>query len=903
MGAENPVTADPNTELLTRVRRLSRYADRLLLADPTLGEELAARLQEPYTPQAMQAFLDQQPTGEAGQLASALRQLRRRVMLRVMARDLGRLASLEEVTETMTALADLAITRARDAHHAWLAERYGHPIGDETGQPQDLLVIGMGKLGGGELNVSSDVDLVFVYPEEGHTDGPKSISNHEFFTRLGQRIAGALNDFTPEGFVFRVDLRLRPFGESGPLVVNFPSLEHYLITQGREWERYAWIKARVVCGSRAQELERLTRPFVFRKYLDFGAYASMRSLHAQIREEVKRRELMDNIKLGPGGIREIEFIAQVFQLIRGGQVPPLRARPTLTVLRCLRELRLMPEAAVTELTEAYEFLRHLEHRLQYLDDQQTQSLPASAADQALVAEAMGFAGWPPLTEALARHRAAVTRHFEQVFAGPQPTPADGTLGALWEERLSADQACACLVELGYRDAGSICDRLAKFRRGPRYQSLSRASQKVLDALVPAVIVAAARQSNPDATLEGLLGLLEAVSRRAAYLALLNEYPQALERVAKVASASRWACDYLTRHPIVLDELLDTRELYSAPDWGQAAQQLRQLLDDAEGDTERQMDVLRHFHHAMVFRLLAKDLEGLLPVETLADHLTALADLILSEVLRLAWARLKGRHRETPRFAIIGYGKLGGKELGYASDLDLIFLYEDPDPAAPEVYARLAQRINSWLTSYTPAGVLYDTDLRLRPDGASGLLVSPLEAFAAYQREKAWVWEHQALTRARFVTGDAAVGEGFEAIRRQVLCQKRDLTALRGEITAMRRKMLEAHPNKSGLFDLKHDRGGIIDVEFTVQYLVLGYAHVHPELTANIGNLALLRLAAALSLIPEALAERVRQGYREFRRRQHHLRLNGARYARVPHQEVAEAVTAVRELWRTVFGED
>ncbi|WP_333844343.1 bifunctional [glutamate--ammonia ligase]-adenylyl-L-tyrosine phosphorylase/[glutamate--ammonia-ligase] adenylyltransferase, partial [Pelomicrobium sp.] len=566
-------------------------------------------------------------------------------------------------------------------------------------------------------------------------------------------------------------------------------------------------------------------------------------------------------------------------------------------------LRLMPEAAVTELTEAYEFLRHLEHRLQYLDDQQTQSLPASAADQALVAEAMGFAGWPLLTEALARHRAAVTRHFEQVFAGPQPTPADGTLGALWEERLSADQACACLVELGYRDAGSICDRLAKFRRGPRYQSLSRASQKVLDALVPAVIVAAARQSNPDATLEGLLGLLEAVSRRAAYLALLNEYPQALERVAKVASASRWACDYLTRHPIVLDELLDTRELYSAPDWGQAAKQLRQLLDDAEGDTERQMDVLRHFHHAMVFRLLAKDLEGLLPVETLADHLTALADLILSEVLRLAWARLKGRHRETPRFAIIGYGKLGGKELGYASDLDLIFLYEDPDPAAPEVYARLAQRINSWLTSYTPAGVLYDTDLRLRPDGASGLLVSPLEAFAAYQREKAWVWEHQALTRARFVTGDAAVGEGFEAIRRQVLCQKRDLTALRGEITAMRRKMLEAHPNKSGLFDLKHDRGGIIDVEFTVQYLVLGYAHVHPELTANIGNLALLRLAAALSLIPEALAERVRQGYREFRRRQHHLRLNGARYARVPHQEVAEAVTAVRELWRTVFGED
>lgn len=902
MRAENAVSAH-SAGLIDRLRRFSRYADRLLSADPRLGEELSTQLEQPYTAEAMQAFLDAQPASDPEQLASALRQLRRRVMLRVIARDLGGLASLEEVTATMTALADLAIARARDAHHAWLVQRHGRPIGRDSGDPQDLLVVGMGKLGGGELNVSSDVDLVLVYPEEGETDGAKSISNHEFFTRLGQRLAGALHDFTPEGFVFRVDLRLRPFGDSGPLVVSFASLEHYLVTQGREWERYAWIKARVVCGSRWRELESLVRPFVFRKYLDFGAYASMRSLHAQIRQEVKRRELMDNIKLGPGGIREIEFIAQVFQLIRGGHVPRLRARPTLTVLRHLGEMNLLPPATVAELAQAYVFLRNLEHRLQYLDDQQTQSLPEGAGDRALVAESMGFADWPSFHEALSQCRATVTRHFEQVFAGPQPANTETPLGALWEGRLSHEQATACLAGLGYRDAQSICERLARFRSGPRYQSLSRTSQKALDALVPAVISSAARQPNPDATLEGLLNLLEAISRRAAYLALLNEYPQALERVAKVASSSRWACDYLTRHPIVLDELLDARELYSVPDWHQAAQQLHQLLDDAEGDTERQMDALRHFRHAMVFRLLAKDLEGLLPVEALADHLTALADLILAQVLRLVWAGLRGRHREQPRFAIIGYGKLGGKELGYASDLDLIFLYDDPDPAAPEVYAKLAQRINTWLTSYTPAGVLYDTDLRLRPDGASGLLVSSLEAFSTYQREKAWVWEHQALTRARFVTGDQAVGEAFERIRRQVLGQRRELAALRREITAMRQKMLDAHPNRSGLFDLKHDRGGIIDVEFVVQYLVLGYSHAHPELTANIGNLALLRLAAALSLIPEDLAEQVRQGYREFRRRQHHLRLNGAQYARVPPAEVAAAVAAVRKLWRTVFGED
>ncbi len=896
-----PLDSSP-AAAIARARRLSRFADALLAARPELEDELRRDAEAPFTPQAMAAWLDDQDLSSPDALAAALRRLRQRVMLRVVVRDLAGLADLAEVMRSVSALADLGVQRARDLHHGWLVERHGEPVGEESGTPQRLIVVGMGKLGGYELNVSSDVDLVFVYPEEGETGGARPLSNHEFFVRLGQRVIGALHEHTPEGFVFRVDMRLRPFGDSGPLASSFASLENYFITQGREWERYAWIKARALTGERADDLDRLTRPFVFRKYLDFGAYASMRDLHAQIRAEVRRRELSDNIKLGPGGIREVEFIAQVFQLIRGGNVPQLRSRSTVTVLDRLARLGHLPPETTAELQDAYAFLRNLEHRLQYLDDRQTQMLPPGDADRALIAEAMGYAGWPALADALEAVRRKVTHHFEAVFAGPQPAADDGTLAMLWREEPDLERSCGRLGELGYARPMPICERIKAFRSGSRYRGLPRPSQKSLDALVPATIAAAARQPDPDATLDALLTLLETVSRRAAYLALLQEYPQALERVAKLASASRWACDYLTRHPLVLDELLDTRELYSAPDWSAAADELASLLADAEDDTERQMDVLRHFQHARLFQLLAKDLEGLLPLETLSDHLTALADLILEQVVAACWRGLRVRHRDAPRFAVIGYGKLGGKELGYASDLDIIFLYDDDDPQAQEVYAKLAQRINTWLTSYTSAGVLYDTDLRLRPDGAGGLLVSAVAAFREYQRTKAWVWEHQAITRGRYVAGDRDVGAAFETIRNEILCMPRDLDALRREVVQMRQKMLDAHPNKSDLFDLKHDRGGIIDVEFVVQYLVLGHAHRHPGLTANLGNLALVRLAASLGLVPGELAERVRDAYREFRRLQHRLRLSGAQYARVPAEGVEAHAAAVRELWDAVLGD-
>jgi glutamate-ammonia-ligase adenylyltransferase len=699
---------------------------------------------------------------------------------------------------------------------------------------------------------------------------------------------------TDNGYVFRVDTRLRPYGEGGPLAVSFAMLENYFITQGREWERYAWIKARVVCGNRGEELMQLARPFVFRKYLDYAAFNSMRGLHGQVRQEVQRRDMSENIKLGPGGIREIEFLAQVFQLIRGGRESELRIRPTLAVLEKLVGLNLLPEQAAGELRDAYIFLRNLEHRLQYLDDDQTQSLPNNEQDRALIAKAMGFDSFEAFLQQLDTHRARVSLHFEQVFAAPQIT--SHPLLALWEGTITDEEAVKHLTGIGYRDPQQIVLRLKNIRHSSRYRQMPATTQSRLDALMPAMIEAAAPFG--DAALERLLLLTESIGRRESYLALLLEYPQALQSLAKLCGASSWAAQYLAQHPLVLDELLDVRTLYSPPDWPRLQAALSaQLL---EADIEQQMDILRQFHYAQVFRLVAQDLAGLLALETLSDHLSDLADLILKWVLRLCWEGLRLKHRDEPYFAIIGYGKLGGKELGYASDLDLIFLYDDEHPEAQAVYARLAQRINTWLTSYTAAGILYDTDLRLRPDGASGLLVSGIAAFSEYQRLHAWVWEHQALTRGRFVAGNQQVGNRFEAIRKEVLCAKRDLAKLRSEILNMRSKMLEAHPNTSGLFDIKHDRGGIIDVEFIVQYLVLGHAHVHPVLTGNIGNLALLKLAAELKLLPADLTEQVRNGYREFRRLQHGLRLNNEKYTRVEASAVKEQREAVLTLWDRVF---
>jgi glutamate-ammonia-ligase adenylyltransferase len=824
--------------------RVSRFAARRLTARPALAAEL-------HIPHAFsRAEMDLALQGAMGEGEAAfkrrLRELRERVLLREMTRDLAGTASLEEVCGAMSDLAEASIAAAL----AWLGAT-------------DLVVVGMGKLGGRELNVSSDIDLVFLHPD---------IERAQALERPARQLMRLLADVTEDGFVFRVDMRLRPYGDSGPLVCSFDFLENYFVAQGRTWERYAWLKARALTGGHHRELDAIVRPFVFRKYLDYASLSAMRELHAEVRRDVERRELADHVKLGPGGIREIEFVAQALQLVRGGRDSALTVRPTLPALAALAQKNLLPGEAAEELSRAYVFLRRVEHCLQYLDDAQRHELPQDAEDRARLAQMMRLSSWEAFAAELSQHREAVSRHFGNIFA----------------ER-SGDE-----------DAWPDHPRLAALRASQRYASLPEDSRRRLDRVVPALARAASRTADAEATLVRGIALLEAIASRAAYLALLAEHPEALERVARIIGASSWAADFITRHPLLLDELLDDRLLYAPPDLAALAKGLRARLAENAGDTERRMNLLREAHQAQVFRLLAQDLAGHLTIERLADHLSALADLMLQLTIECAWTDLSRRHRsDAPRFAVIAYGKLGGKELGYASDVDIIFLYDDAHEQAGEVYARLAQRLNSWLSSRTTSGLLFETDLELRPSGASGLLVSSTGAFEKYQREQAWVWEHQALTRARYCAGDVSVGEAFERIRREILTRVRDPAPLGKEIAEMREKLHRAHPNRSELFDVKHDRGGMIDIEFAVQYLVLAHAARHAELTKNLGNIALLGMAAELGLLEKTLAARCQDAYRTYRRLQHALRLNGAAYARVPASEVTAHVAAVRELWRII----
>ncbi len=884
--------------MLAHASRSSRYVRRLLARDPDLVDP--ADLGRPISRIDLAAALDAADTGEEPALWRALRRLRASTMLRLIARDLAGVAPLSEVTGAMSDLAEVCIGFALDRLDRRLAAVHGEPV-DSAGRRQRLMVVAMGKLGGRELNVSSDIDLVFVYPEGVDTTGPRPLSCHEYFTRLGRKLVAALNDITEDGFVFRVDMRLRPYGDSGPLVCSLDTLENYLTVQGRAWERYAWVKGRALTGDRHDELDAIVTPFVYRRHLDFSAIQSMRELHAQVRADVLRRHSIDNIKLGPGGIREIEFTAQVFQLIRGGRDPALRIRPTLAALEVIGERGLMPREVLAKIMSAYDFLRRLEHRLQYLDDQQTQSLPTGDADRETVAHDMGAADYPALLATLQDHRTIVADAFNGLFAG-LPAPAEGDTDRLDTVVLAtADDPDATMQigALGFDDPANVLDRIATLRGSARFRRMSASGQARFDHLLPRLLRAAAACTPPDTTFERLLDIVETIGRRESYLALLLEFPRALTALAALVSLSAWACSYLARQPMLLDELIDPDQ-QTEPDWEALAGVLRDDLAAAADNTERQMDLLRHFKHGQTFRLLVLDLAGALSLERLSDHLSALAGVVLDSVLTTTWRHLRTRHREQPCFAIIAYGKLGGRELGYESDLDLIFLHDDDASESTENYARLAQRINTWLTSLTPAGVLYETDLRLRPDGASGLLVSRVDAFAEYQHRNAWVWEHQALTRARFVVGDAAIGARFEALRRDILCMERDPATLRTEVGAMRARMRAGHPSSPAAFDLKLDPGGIVDVEFAVQFLVLAHAHRHPALIGNHGNIMLLAQAEALGLLPPGIGGGAADAYRDFRRLQHKLRLGGDREPRIGAGELQAQRAAVERLWTAVM---
>ncbi|WP_257982586.1 bifunctional [glutamate--ammonia ligase]-adenylyl-L-tyrosine phosphorylase/[glutamate--ammonia-ligase] adenylyltransferase, partial [Burkholderia pseudomallei] len=914
----------------------SHYLARAAAARPALAERIAAWAAAPVTRAALDARLDEllaqggQPPSEDA-LKKALRQLRGEAFGAVAERDLAGRADVAEVTGTMTDLAEAAIQRALALLAAELEAQYGEPRGP-SGERLALGVVGMGKLGGRELNVSSDIDLIFVYEDDGETAGGARgpISVHEFFTRLGRRLIGVLSEATADGYVFRVDMRLRPNGDSGPLVCSLGMLEEYFYVQGREWERYAWIKGRLVterasAAARrlAQQLDAIVKPFVYRRYLDFGVIGAIRSLHEQIRQEARRRATMrpdkaDDIKLGRGGIREIEFSAQVFQLIRGGQDAGFRVQPTLAVLRHASASGLITEEVRAGLTHAYLFLRTLEHRLQYRNDAQTHAMPVDPAERAALAASLGFADYAALIDRLDQHRAFVEAQFDQVFAdkadGGARREDDQAAGCIWSGALADDGADEALVarlaELGFADPAAVLARLQAVWRSSRYAGLPESSRVRFDRVAHRALEAAPGidAAHRDETVVRCFDLLETVGRRGAYLALLTEYPAALRRVLSVLGATRWGGGYLIRHPQLLDELLDDEAIDSPFDWPAFKDALRRRLAAADG-AEHQMDLLRHAHQAEVFRILLLDLAGRLSVEHVSDRLSELADAMLDVTIEVVWSPLAKRHRDTPCFAAIAYGKLGGKELGYASDLDLIFLYDDPDERAADVYTTFARRLITWLTTATGAGTLFDIDLRLRPNGEAGLLVTDLDAFRRYQLREgdaantAWVWEHQALTRARYSAGDARIGAAFEAIRVQVLTTPRDAAVLAREIVEMREKVLAGHPNTTERFDLKHDRGGMVDIEFAVQYWVLLHAARHPEMIRNTGNIALLREVSRFGLMSEEEAETVGAAYRTYRKLQHRLRLDGMEKARVEPERVAAERQAVAALGGGGVGRD
>ncbi len=893
--SENHATASFRAGV-KRLLECSLFSARLLSKNAQLLDDLLQNHRQSYVIVEMQQFLSAANISDENSLKKALRQLRQRVILRIMYRDLNGLADLDEVITTTTNLAEITVNTATQYLQTWLQALHGKPLG-ESGTPQNLIVVGMGKLGGGELNVSSDIDLIFAYEEEGETNGENKISNQDFFIKLAKKLIAAMDEITEDGFVFRVDMRLRPFGNEGILVSNLDALEDYYQNNGREWERYAWIKGRVITGPQAN-IYKLLRPFIFRKYLDYNALASMRDLKLQIHRDVAQKGQQDNIKLGRGGIREIEFIAQVFQLIRGGRDASLQIKPTLEVLKLLKNKGLLQEKAADELTAAYVFLRNLEHRLMYVEDAQTQDLPKSDEAKARIASAMNYKDWTVLISELKEHRKIVAQHFDATFSDKNQHETSKET-AIWQGLIEKETALQALSYKGFNDAAQTLSHLQVLRNSNRFQQLPELSRQRFDALMPLVIRQSALEKNADVALLRTIILLENICRRASYLALLAEFPDALHLVIKLCAASPWLAQYLAAHPILLDELLDTQTLYAAPDFVKMQVELSEKMQDLQNDAEAQMDVMRHFKHAAILRFAAQDLAGKLKLETLSDYLSALADTILQVSLQTIWQTLKFRHCETPKFAVIGYGKLGGKELGYVSDLDIIFLYDDAYENAAENYARFAQRINNWFNSLTNAGLLYETDLQLRPDGNSGLLVSSVAAFREYQLHKAWVWEHQAITRARFVAGDAAIGDAFDVIRYEVITQTRDIQKLKTEVIAMREKIRLAQHFKGDMFDIKHSIGGIIDVEFIVQYLVLAHAQQYAQLTENIGNIGLLNVLGELKIIDKTLAKKVADAYRGYRKLIHAAKLQ-EQAAKIKLTEAEKYQAAVLKLWDFVF---
>ncbi|NMM77194.1 bifunctional [glutamate--ammonia ligase]-adenylyl-L-tyrosine phosphorylase/[glutamate--ammonia-ligase] adenylyltransferase [Acidovorax sp. SRB_24] len=876
---------------------------------------------------------------EAGHdTGTALRILRQLVMERLLRLDCDAQAPLAAVTQAVTELAELALDRACQQARADLDARHGTPRGPQ-GQSVQMWVIGMGKLGARELNVSSDIDLIYVYEHDGDTegtpDGRGRLSNHEYFARAVKAIYSLIGDTTEHGFVFRVDLALRPNGNSGPPAISLAALEEYMQTQGREWERFAWLKSRVVAplsciaSPQVQALRGVVLPFVFRRYLDYSVFDALRALHRQIRDHAAKRsaghpERANDVKLSRGGIREIEFTVQLLQVVRGGQFPELRRRPTLEALARLAQAGLMPAETAQALAEAYTFLRRVEHRIQYLDDQQTHVLPTRDDDLAWIAHTLGYADCCAFLHQLDAHRELVAQEFDTLLGGNGQKQCQGGGCA---GRQSGSAAPTELETLLDQLPPLLRERVAEWRTHPRVGALREEARARLFRLVQRTAQWLREGHASEEAAVRLINWLEPLLRRESYLALLLERPAVHEQLLHLLGAARWPARYLLQHPGVIDELAGPAllsERFHAADFERDLQRrLASLRSTQEDDDETLLNLLRRAHHAEVFRTLARDVEGRLTVEQVADDLSALADSVLRVTARWCWSRLKSRHRDPPQFAIIGYGKLGGKELGYGSDLDIVFVFDEDDERAPEVYAAFVRKLINWLAVKTGEGDLFEIDTALRPNGNSGLLVTSFDAYANYQQQRgsntAWTWEHQAMTRARFVLGTedlatpATEGEApalpggglglrarFDAVREAVISAPRDPAALRQEIVAMRERVRAAHAVRSERFDVKHSPGGMVDAEFAVQYLVLAHSAAHRELLGNVGNIALLQRAEQTGLLPAGVGNAAADAYRRLRSVQHKARLDEASLEVDPATLLAER-GAVLALWAAVFG--
>jgi glutamate-ammonia-ligase adenylyltransferase len=902
-----------HSRYVQRIRR--RYANELvLLSHLPLSQGAIPRTNDVHAlVNALQA--------QGQSLASSLRIARHLVLERLAVLDIEHGTVMQDITLAMTELAETTLDLALQSARQWLDEKHGVPR-NAAGERIDFWVVGMGKLGARELNVSSDIDLIYVYEEDGHTDGPLPITAHEYFTQVAKQLYALIGETTEDGQVFRVDLALRPNGNSGPAAVSMAMLEEYLQVQGREWERFAWLKSRVVApresvtNGRALPMRPLITAFVYRRYLDYGVFEGLRQLHRKVRDEAQRRaagrpERANDVKLSRGGIREIEFIVQLLLVVRGGQFPEIRTRSTLKALDKLAAGGLMSAEQAHKLADAYVFLRRLEHRIQFLDDQQTHLLPTDDLDLRWIALSLDLpckADTCELLDKLGEVREFVAMEFDALLSVGQTGTATACKGkGCGQPPVPVDSA-----EFIERLPPDLGQRVQTWAEQSRIQSLRDDSKMRLAKLIGRAAQAVAEERcDMDAALR-FVDWLEPLLRRENYLALLVERPEVQRRLLHLLGMARWPMRYLMRHPGVVDELADERLLHSrfAPTEFSAELQERHRAWQRSGEANEEslIDTLRRAHHAELFRTLVRDVEGHISVEQVADDLSALADTTLDCTLQWAWSHHKQAHRPDPQFAIIAYGKLGGKELGYGSDLDVVFVYddsgeEDPDHAA-EVYGAFVRKLITWLTVRTSAGELFDIDTALRPNGNSGLLVTSITSFENYQTGRgsntAWTWEHQALSRARLCAGEKRLGERFEAVRRSVLCAPRDETPLRAEIQTMREKVRAAHPVKGNLFDVKHSPGGMMDAEFCVQFLVLAHAGRHPELLANAGNIALLRTCEHCGLLPAGIGSQAADAYRELRRAQHRARLD-EKPTQVPPDVLAAERGHILALWRAVFG--